>query len=108
MLRTSTELGSRLVGQPGQTSMPIVSFCARSFPGSRVRLPVSFGMLLTGETLIPSWGPEGKLLRLCLCLSCFLPARSDDKFTAHSGVVRSAHCWTWGDLAFYAGIAQLQ
>ena len=72
------------------------------------RLPVSFGMLLTGETLIPSWGPEGKLLRLCLCLSCFLPARSDDKFTAHSGVVRSAHCWTWGDLAFYAGIAQLQ
>ena len=26
-----------------------------------VRLPVSFGMLLTGETLL-SWGPEGKVV----------------------------------------------
>ena len=37
----------------------------------RVRLPVSFGMLLTEETLIPSWGPEGKVLWLCLCLELF-------------------------------------
>ena len=51
----------------------------------RVRLPVSFGMRLTGETLISSWGPEGKVLWLCLCLSYFLLARSDDMFAANSG-----------------------
>ena len=34
----------------------------------QVRLPVSFGMLLAGETLIPTWGPAGNFLRFSLCL----------------------------------------
>ena len=50
----------------------------------RVRLPVLFGMLLTGEITIPSWGQEGKVLWLCLRLSYFLVARSDDMFAPDS------------------------
>ena len=74
----------------------------------RVRLLVSFGMLLTGETLIPSWGPEGKVLWLCLCLGYFLLARSNDMFAANSGAVHSVHCLTRGDIAVYIGSTQVQ
>ena len=68
----------------------------------RVRLPESFGMLLTGEAFVPSWGPEGKVLWLCLCLSYFLKTRSDEMFAADSGVVYDVHCLTRGGVAFYA------
>ena len=66
----------------------------------QVRLPVSWGMLLEGEGLIPSWGAGGKEMRLCLCLSYFLIARSDEVFTSDSGVVHPAHCLTRGMLPF--------
>ena len=39
------------------------SHVARETP-RRVRLPFFFCMLTTGETLISSWGPEGKVLWL--------------------------------------------
>ena len=58
--------------------------------------------------LIPSWGPKGKVLWLCSCLSYFLPARSDEMLAADSGAVHSAHCLTRGDVTFYAGSTQLQ
>ena len=74
----------------------------------RVHLPVSFGMLLTGEALIPSWGPEGKVLWLSSCLSYFLLARLDEMFAADSGEVHSAHCLTRGDVAFYVVSTQLE
>ena len=74
----------------------------------RVRLPLLFGMLLVGETLIPTWGPEGKVLRLCLCLSYFLMARSDEMFAADSGVVHPVLCLTRGDVAFFATSTQLR
>ena len=74
----------------------------------RVRLPVSFGMLLAGETLIPRRGPEGKVLWLCLCLSCFLMTRSDEMFTADSEVVHPVHSLTRGDVAFFATGTQLR
>ena len=59
---------------------PVVRCALKGIAGShvaagtprRVGLPVSFGMPLTGETLIPSWDPEGKVLWLCLLLSYFL------------------------------------
>ena len=73
----------------------------------QVRLPVSWGMLLEGESLIPSWGAGGKEMWLCLCLSYFLIARSDEVFASDSGVVHPAHCLTRGDVAFFAGDAQL-
>ena len=73
----------------------------------QVRLPVSWGMLLEGEGLIPSWGAGGKEMWLCLCLSYFLIARSDEVFASDSGVVHPAHCLTRGDVAFFAGDAQL-
>ena len=33
-----------------------------------IRLPVSLGMILTGEILIPSRGREGEVLWQCLCI----------------------------------------
>ena len=38
---------------------------------SRVRRPVSWGILLEGETLVSSWGRDGRVLWLCLALGCF-------------------------------------
>ena len=74
----------------------------------RVRLPVSFGMLLAGEALISTWGPERKVLWLCLCLSYFLMTRSDEMFAVDSGVVHPVHCLTRGDVAFFATGTQLR
>ena len=48
------------------------------------------------------------MLWLCLCLSYFLVARSDEMFAADSGAVYSAHCSTRGQVSFYAGSTQLQ
>ena len=73
----------------------------------RVRLPVSFGVLLAGETLGLSWGSEGRVLWICLCLSYFLMARSDEMFAADSGTVHDVHRLTRGDVAFYAQATQL-
>ena len=73
----------------------------------QVRLSVSWGMLLEGEGLIPSWGAEEKEMWLCLCLSYFLIARSDEVFASDSGVVHPAHCLNRGNVAFFAGDVQL-
>ena len=73
----------------------------------QVPLPVSWGMLFEGEGLIPSWGAGGKEMWLCLCLSYFLIARSDEVFASDSGVVHPAHCLTRRDVASFAGDAQL-
>ena len=73
----------------------------------QVRLPVSWGMLLEGEGLIPSWGAGGNEMGLCLCLSYFLIARSDEIFASDSSVVHPAHCLTRGGVAFFAGDVQL-
>ena len=45
----------------------------------RVRLPVTWRMLLDGESLIPAWGIGGRVMLLCLSLSYFLiaPIRRD-------------------------------
>ena len=44
----------------------------------RVRFPVTWEMLLEGERLIPAWGVGGRVWLLCLSLSYFLIARSDE------------------------------
>ena len=64
-------------------------------------------MLLKGEGLIPSWGAGENEMWLCLCLSYFLIARSDEVFASDSGVVHPAHCLTRGDVAFFVGDVQL-
>lgn len=43
----------------------------RERPAVRRRLPVSFRMSLTGEALIPSWGPEGKVMWMCFMPELF-------------------------------------
>ena len=73
----------------------------------QVRLPVSWGMLLEGEGLVPSWDAGGKEMSLCLCLSFFLIVRSDEVFASALGVVHPAHCLARGDIAFFAGNVQL-
>ena len=56
---------------------------------------------------------------ICLCLSCypvfmclglsyFLLARSDEMFANDSGAVHFVHCLTRGDVALYADGTQLQ
>ena len=67
----------------------------------RVRLPVSFGMLLGGATLIPAWDPKGEVLGLCLCLCYFLMTRSDKLFAADSGAGHTVHFLTEGGVALY-------
>lgn len=76
--------------------------------GHRVRLPVTWKMLLDGERLIPAWGVAGKVTWLCLSLSYFLIARADEMFASSTGVVHPAHCLTRGDVAFFRGDIQLE
>ena len=48
------------------------------------------------------------MLWLCLCLSSFMLARSDEIIAADSGAVHSVRCLTRGDVMFYADCTQLQ
>ena len=73
----------------------------------RVRLPVSWGMLLGGKQLAQSWGSGGSVLWLCLGMAYFFIMRSDEVFASASGVAHAAHCLTRGDVAFFAGEQQL-
>ena len=68
----------------------------------RVRLPISWGMLIKGQELISSWGPGGRVLWLCLRMSYFFLARSDEVFANGSGVVNPAHCLMRSDVAFFS------
>lgn len=73
----------------------------------RVRLSVSFGMLLARETIIPSWDPEGKVfVTVIMSEFFFLLARSDVMFTAGSAAVHFVDFLTRDDLAVYAEGAQ--
>ena len=72
----------------------------------RVPLPVSWRMLLGGESLVPSWGSGGSVSWLCLGMTFFI-MRPDEVFTGASGVVHAAHCLTRGDTALFAGDSQL-
>ena len=65
-------------------------------------------MLIAGQELIPSWGSGGRVVWLCLDLSYFFFARSDEVFANSSGVVHPAHCLTRGDVAFFSGGSQLR
>ena len=90
------------------TTSPLIKCALRGIARShtdqgirhRVRLPVTWKMLLEGERLIPEWGVGGRVLWLCLSLSYFLIARSDEIFASSSGQVHPAHCLTRKDVAF--------
>ena len=60
----------------------------------RVRLPVTWRMLLDGGKLFPAWGIRGRVMWLCLSLSYFLIARSDEIFASSSGVAHHVSCLT--------------
>lgn len=71
----------------------------------RVRPPVTWSMLVSGKYLIPTSGPGGRVMWLCLGLSYFSIARSGEMFAGSSGVVHPAHCLTRRDVAVFGGIA---
>ena len=77
---------------------------------NRVRLPVTWRMLLDSESLIPAWGIGGRVMWLCLSLSrYFLIARSDEIIIARSsGVAHPVYCLTGKDVAFFSGNNQLE
>ena len=62
------------VGVELPVTAPVVHYALKGIARShveagtprRVRLALSFSMLLSGETLVPPCGPEGRVLWLCL------------------------------------------
>lgn len=70
---------------------------------SRSRVPVSWETLLEGQQLTASWGPGGRVLWLCLALSYFLVARSDEVFATLSGQCHQVHCLRRSDVEFFHG-----
>ena len=72
-----------------------------------VRRPVSWAMLLAGESLIPSWGTGGRVLWLALCASfCFL-TRASEMFAESRSRIHETYCLRRADVAFFRGNAQL-
>ncbi|CAN0313782.1 unnamed protein product, partial [Pylaiella littoralis] len=68
----------------------------------RVHLPMSLEVLLSGQALVPSWGQGGRILWLCLALSYFLVARSEEIFASASGGIHAIHCLRRDDVTFLA------
>ena len=67
----------------------------------RVRLPITWETILCGQTLVPSWGPGGRVLWLCLALSYFLLARSEEMFASSAAGIHPIHCLQRQDMTFY-------
>ena len=67
----------------------------------RVRLPILWDTLIKGQELISSRVSGGRVLWLCLGMSYFFLARSDEVFANGSGVVNPAHCLTRSDVALF-------
>ena len=81
--------------------------CIRDSNQATVRRPVSWAMLLAGESLIPSWGTEGRVLWLALCASfCFL-TRASEMFAESRSRIHGTYCLRRADVAFFRGNAQL-
>lgn len=63
-----------------------------------VRRPVSWAMLLAGESLIPSWGTGGRVLWLALCASfCFL-TRASEMFAESRSRIHETYCLRRADV----------
>ena len=72
-----------------------------------MRRPVSWAMLLAGETLIPAWRNEGRVLWLALCASfCFL-TRASAMFAETRSRIHEKYCLRRADVAFFRGRVQL-
>ena len=72
-----------------------------------MRRPVSWAMLLAGETFIPAWRNGGRVLWLALCaLVCFL-TRASEMFAETRSRIHETYCLWWADVAFFRGRVQL-
>ena len=72
-----------------------------------VRRPVSWGMLLAGEKLIPTWRAGGRVLWLALCASFCLLTRASEMFSGNSITSSRDYCLRRADVAFFRGNIQL-
>ena len=72
-----------------------------------VRRPVSWAMLLAGETLIPAWRNAGRVLWPALCASfCFL-TRASEMFAETRSRIHETYCLRRTNVAFFSGRVQL-
>ena len=73
-----------------------------------MRRPVSWAMLLAGETLIPSWRNSGRVLWLALRASfCFL-TRASRMFAEKRSRIHETYCLRRADVALFRGRSQLR
>ena len=73
-----------------------------------MRRPVSWAMLLAGETLIPAWRNGGRVLWLTWCASfCFL-TRTSEMFAETRLRIHETYCLRRADVAFFRDRVQLE
>ena len=69
--------------------------------------PVSWAMLLAGETLIPAWRNGGRVLWLALCASFRFLTRASEMFAETRSRIHETYCLRRADVAFFRGRVQL-
>lgn len=72
-----------------------------------VRRPISWVMLLAGESLVPTWRTGGRVLWLALCASFRFLTREVILAGTRSRVHES-YCLRRADVAYFRGMAQLE
>ena len=72
-----------------------------------VRRPVSWPMLLAGETLIPAWRNGGRMLWLALCASFRFLTRASEMSAETWPRIHETYCLRQADVAFFRGRVQL-
>ena len=73
-----------------------------------MRRPVSWAMLLDGETLIPACRNEGRVLWLALCASLCCFTSASEMFVETWSRIHEAYCLRRADVAFFRGRVQLR
>ena len=72
-----------------------------------MRWPVSWAMLLAGETLTPSWRNGGVALWLALCASFCLLTRASEMFAETRSRIHETYCLRRADMDLFRGRVQL-
>ena len=68
-----------------------------------MRRPITWGVLLPGEALVPSWGAGGRVLWLTLCASLYFLTRASEMFAETRSRVYEWYCLRRADVGFFRG-----
>lgn len=99
-IRCSVFLRRREAQVEREATSPLIKCALRGIArshvvqGTRHRVRLPWRMLLEGEYLVPARGVGGEVLWLCMSLSYFFIARSDEMFASSLGRVHPARCLT--------------